>query len=121
MSLRKITTRLGTSPSDEALPKLFRLAPCNISEKWKMPILDSKATVSRFTIQLEERLPQRQLKSRIHKNPHTPPVWTFWIGLFLYSKFAGARNLGRGSLLAGYPGKFPVQFFCSWLALKIGI
>jgi putative transposase len=59
MSLRKITKNRGSFPSDEALMKLFYLALRNISKKWTMPIRDWKAALNRFTIQFEERLPQR--------------------------------------------------------------
>lgn len=59
MSLRKITKNRGSFPSDEALLKLFYLALRNISKKWMMPIRDWTATLNRFTIQFEERLPQR--------------------------------------------------------------
>jgi hypothetical protein len=40
----------------------FQLEPVggrNISKKWTMPIRDWKAALNRFTIQFEERLPQR--------------------------------------------------------------
>jgi putative transposase len=59
MSLRKITKNRGSFPSDEALLKLFYLALRNISQKWTMPIRDWKAALNRFTIQFEERMPQR--------------------------------------------------------------
>ena len=59
MSLRKITKNRGSFPSDEALLKLFYLALRNISQKWTMPIRDWKAALTRFTIQFEDRMPQR--------------------------------------------------------------
>ena len=59
MSLRKITKNRGSFPSDEALVKLFYLALNNISKKWGMPIRDWKAALNRFTIQFEDRMPQR--------------------------------------------------------------
>jgi putative transposase len=59
MSLRKITKNRGSFPSDEALLKLFYLALNNISKKWTMPIRDWKAALNRFTIQFEDRMPQR--------------------------------------------------------------
>ena len=59
MSLRKITKNRGSFPSDEALIKLFYLAVRNISKKWTMPIRDWKAALTRFTIQFEDRMPQR--------------------------------------------------------------
>ena len=59
MSLRKVTKNRGSFPSDEALLKLFYLALRNISKKWTMPIRDWKAALNRFTIQFEERMPQR--------------------------------------------------------------
>lgn len=59
MSLRKITKNRGSFPSDEALLKLFYLALRNISQKWTMPIRDWKAALNRFTIQFEDRMPQR--------------------------------------------------------------
>jgi putative transposase len=59
MSLRKITKNRGSFPSDEALLKLFYLALKNISQKWTMPIRDWKAALNRFTIQFDDRMPQR--------------------------------------------------------------
>jgi putative transposase len=59
MSLRKITKNRGSFPSDDALLKLFYLALNNISKKWTMPIRDWKAALNRFTIQFEDRMPQR--------------------------------------------------------------
>ena len=59
MSLRKITKNRGSFPSDEALLKLFYLALRNISKKWTMPIRDWKAALNRFTIEFDERMPQR--------------------------------------------------------------
>jgi len=58
MGLRKITKNRGSFPSDDALLKLFYLVLNNISKKWTMPIRDWKAALSRFTIELEERMPQ---------------------------------------------------------------
>lgn len=59
MGLRKITKNRGSFPSDEALLKLFYLAIRNISRKWTLPIRDWKAALNRFTIQFEDRMPQR--------------------------------------------------------------
>ena len=59
MSLRKLTKNRGSFPSDEALTKLFYLALRNISQKWTMPIRDWKAALTRFTIQFEDRMPNR--------------------------------------------------------------
>lgn len=59
MGLRKITKNRGAFPNDEALMKLFYMALRNISRKWTMPIRDWKAALNRFTIQYEDRLPQR--------------------------------------------------------------
>lgn len=59
MGLRKITKNRGSFPSDEALLKLFYLALRNISKKWTMPIRDWKAALTRFTIEFEDRMPQR--------------------------------------------------------------
>jgi len=59
MGLRKVTKNRGSFPSDEALLKLFYLALRNISKKWTMPIRDWKAALTRFTIQFEDRMPQR--------------------------------------------------------------
>lgn len=59
MSLRKITKNRGSFPSDEALLKLFYLALQNISQKWTMPIRDWKTALNRFTIQFDDRMPQR--------------------------------------------------------------
>ena len=56
MSLRKITKNRGLFPSDDALLKLFCLALANIAKKWTMPLRDWKATLTRFTIQFEERM-----------------------------------------------------------------
>jgi hypothetical protein len=58
MSLRKITKTRGSFPTDEAVFKLFYLAPNNISQKWTMPIRDWKAALNRFTIQFDERMPR---------------------------------------------------------------
>lgn len=59
MSLRKITKNRGAFPNDEALLKLFYLALQNISQKWTMPIRDWKAALNRFTIQFDDRMPER--------------------------------------------------------------
>jgi transposase-like protein len=59
MSLRKITKNRGSFPSDESLIKLFYLALRNISQKWNMPIRDWKAALNRFSIEFEDRVPQR--------------------------------------------------------------
>ena len=59
MGLRKVTKNRGSFPTDDALTKLFYLAIRNISKKWTMPIRDWKAALNRFTIQFEERMPQR--------------------------------------------------------------
>ena len=59
MSLRKVTKSRGSFPNDEAVMKLFYLALINISKKWTMPLRDWKLTLNRFTIQLEERMPQQ--------------------------------------------------------------
>ena len=58
MSLRKITKNRGSFPTDESLLKLFYLALCNISKRWKLPIRDWKAALNRFTIQFEDRISQ---------------------------------------------------------------
>lgn len=59
MSLRKITKNRGSFPNDESLLKLFYLALMNISQKWTMPLRDWKAALNRFTIQFEDRMPNR--------------------------------------------------------------
>ncbi len=59
MSLRKVIKTRASFPTDEAVTKLFYLALNNISKKWTMPIRDWKAALNRFTIQFEERMPQR--------------------------------------------------------------
>ncbi|GAB5606555.1 IS256 family transposase [Sideroxyarcus sp. TK5] len=59
MSLRKVTKNRGSFPSDEALLKLFYLALKNIGKRWTMPIRDWKAALNRFTIQFEDRMPQK--------------------------------------------------------------
>ena len=59
MSLRKITKNRGSFPNDEALLKLFYLALNNISKRWTMPIRDWKSALNRFTIQFDDRMPQR--------------------------------------------------------------
>lgn len=56
--LRKLTKNRGSFPSDEASLKLFYLALRNISQKWTMTILDSKAALNRFTIQFADRMTQ---------------------------------------------------------------
>jgi transposase-like protein len=58
MSLRKVTKNRGSSPSDEALRKLFYQALRNISAKWTMPIRDWKAALNRSTIQFEDKMAQ---------------------------------------------------------------
>jgi len=55
--LRKLTKNRGSFPSDEALVKLFFFALRNISKKWALPIRDWKTALTRFTIQLGERIP----------------------------------------------------------------
>ena len=67
MSLSKITKSRGSFPNDDALIKLYYLAPRNISKKWTMPIQNWKAALNRFTIMFEERMPQYESKSRLHK------------------------------------------------------
>ncbi|QPK62748.1 IS256 family transposase [Methylomonas sp. LL1] len=59
MSLRKITKNRGSFPNDEALSKLFYLALMNISKKWTMPLHDWKAALNRFSIQFDDRMPNR--------------------------------------------------------------
>lgn len=59
MGLRKIIKNRGSFPSDDAVLKLFYLAIRNISRKWTLPIRDWKAALNRFTIQFEDRMPQR--------------------------------------------------------------
>jgi len=56
MGLRKLSKHRGSFPSDEARIKLFYLALRNISQKWTIPIRDWKAALTRFTIQLGERI-----------------------------------------------------------------
>ncbi len=56
MGLRKLSKNRGSFPSDEALTKLFYLALRNISQKWSMPIRDWKAALTRFTIELGDRI-----------------------------------------------------------------
>jgi transposase-like protein len=58
MSLRKVTKSRGSFPNDESVMKLFYLALQNISKKWTMPLRDWKPALNRFTIQLEEKMPQ---------------------------------------------------------------
>jgi putative transposase len=48
----------GSFPTDDAVFKLFCLAPSNISQKWAMPIRDWNAVLNRFTIQFDERMPR---------------------------------------------------------------
>ena len=59
MSLRKVTKNRGLYPNDEAVMKLFYLAPINITKKWTMPLRDWKPALNKFTIQLAERMPQQ--------------------------------------------------------------
>ena len=59
MGLRKVTKNRGSFPSDDAVLKLFYLAIRNISRKWTVAIRDWKAALNRFTIQFEDRMPQR--------------------------------------------------------------
>ena len=67
MSLRKVTKSRGSFPNDDALIKLYYLALRNISKKWTMPIQNWKAALNRFTILFDERMPQHQSISRLHK------------------------------------------------------
>jgi putative transposase len=53
MSLGKITKNRESFPSNDTLLKLFYLALINISKKWTIPLRDSKAALTRFTIQFE--------------------------------------------------------------------
>jgi transposase-like protein len=57
MSLRKIIKTRGSFPTDEAALKLLYLALQNISRKWTMPIKEWKATLNRFAILFEGRMP----------------------------------------------------------------
>lgn len=43
----------------EALLKLFYLALQNISQKWAMPIRAWEAALNRFSIQFDDRMPER--------------------------------------------------------------
>ena len=67
MSLRKVTKSRGSFPNDDALIKLYYLALRNIIKKWTMPIQNWKAALNRFTILFDERMPQHQSISRLHK------------------------------------------------------
>ena len=58
MSLRKISETRRSFPSAVATMKLFYPAIRKISQKWTMPIQDRKATLTRFTIQFEDRMPR---------------------------------------------------------------
>ncbi|CAD6881303.1 Mobile element protein [Methylomonas albis] len=58
-SLRKIIKNRAIFPSDDALSKLLYLALKNISQKWTMPVYDWKAALNRFSIQFEDRIPNR--------------------------------------------------------------
>lgn len=58
-SLRKIMKNRAVFPSDDALSKLLYLALKNISQKWTMPVYDWKAALNRFSIQFEDRIPNR--------------------------------------------------------------
>ena len=57
MNLRKLTKNRGSFPSDEALLKTFHQALRNIIQKWSMLVRDCKAALTRFTIELGDRLP----------------------------------------------------------------
>lgn len=46
MSLRKIPKTRGSFPTDEAVFRLLYLALNSISQKWTMPIWDSKAVLN---------------------------------------------------------------------------
>jgi hypothetical protein len=84
MILRKITKNRGLFPSDEALSKLFYLALRNISQKWNMPILDSKAALNRLSIEFEDRVPQqgpltpftKKSDTLLHGTTHLPGTTT---------------------------------------------
>lgn len=58
-SLRKIIKNRAVFPNDDALSKLLYLALKNISQKWTMPVYDWKAALNRFSIQFEDRIPNR--------------------------------------------------------------
>ncbi len=58
-SLRKIIKNRSVFPSDDAASKLLYLALRNISQNWIMPIYDWKAALNRFSIQFEDRFPNR--------------------------------------------------------------
>jgi Transposase, Mutator family len=57
MSLRKVTKARGSFPNDEAVFKLLYLTLRNIAKKWTMSVHDWKATLNRFAIVYENRLP----------------------------------------------------------------
>ena len=42
--------------SNEAVTTLFHLALCNVSQKWTMPIRDWKAALTRFTVDIVDRI-----------------------------------------------------------------
>lgn len=55
MSLRKITKKQGSFPSNDALSIFFYLAPNNIRKRWTLPIKGWKAALNRFTIPFKDR------------------------------------------------------------------
>jgi transposase-like protein len=59
MSLRKVTKSPGSFSNNEAVIKLFYLALQNINKKWTIPLRNWNPALNRFTIQLEERMPQQ--------------------------------------------------------------
>ena len=54
MTRRKMTKNRASFPSDDALLKLFYLAPRNMCRKRTMPSRDWPAALTRFTIQFED-------------------------------------------------------------------
>jgi transposase-like protein len=56
-SLRKISKNRGVFPNTESLLKLYYLALERIAKKWTMPIHNWGEVLSRFAIELGERMP----------------------------------------------------------------
>ena len=56
MGVCKVGKNRASFPSDDALLKLFYLAPRLISKKWTMPIRDWKSALNRFTIQFKDKM-----------------------------------------------------------------
>ena len=58
-SLRKVTRKRGAFPNPDSVRKVLYLAILKASERWARPIKDWVAALNHFTIEFEERVPNR--------------------------------------------------------------